>query len=175
MRVCTPWGNVCMVNVRAGNPCVVDALAGCDLYGKDLNLFFHPHLRNGGGQNPWVPKPDQISFEEEPPEDRFSWVGPRSCRCMQAWLQQVGPHAPELKHGIEFPCLLVNSTARVIRNIEYGRGARCGLFSCLRQLLNSVHSLWVPGLHTVGAASIARAYVTVVQFPTFDNGACWTI
>ena len=99
----------------------MDTLEGCSLNGRDMHMWFdalrHPELIS-----PWTPPLSALAFDGQAAPGKFSWLGPRSCRCVQAWLAIMGPHAPELQHSLIVSCLLVNSTDEVMRAIESDSG-----------------------------------------------------
>jgi hypothetical protein len=124
------------VRCHAGADCSLDTFEGCDYNGADLSL--HP-LSSAPDtfkvHDPWSPALHVLSTSTSSTSSPFSWTGPRSCRCMTAWLAALGPHAPELRSGLQLACTLVNSTADLLADLQHRNGAHRRCLHRLRGLL----------------------------------------
>jgi hypothetical protein len=56
-------------------------------------------------------------------DGRALWIGPRSCKCVQAWMRYIGPQAPG-NYAIHIACMVTSqSMAEVREALNTGQGA----------------------------------------------------
>lgn len=112
---CNDLNQVQFFLLCAGQDCAVDEIADCDLAGLDMHMLLSRWQGGLEDENLWAATGAS--------NNKTLWLGPRSCKCVQAWMNAIGPQAPH-NDAIKISCMAspTQSMAEVREVVNSGKG-----------------------------------------------------